>query len=287
MRRQNASAITVLDAAAHVVPRVAAPWMGVLWLTALPLRFLQVYFIAQLVRLDRPAHYLYYLWNLAAWVFAALVLSLYGRAVFVRACRFARGDSEGLGMAPFKVPLSDFIPYVYTALIIELAFYFSVIISIIPPLIVVVPFPVMFAGVAAAASQGIAGPKVIRAPLEVLKIASNWKPLLGSTLLFTLIIFFVYINFFALILLLLYLSAPLFGEDFPRWQYMFEPLWGNFPLVPKHGLVLGLMLIGTILIIEPFWLAANVELVQIARARRSGEDLRLWFNQLKSRSKTS
>ena len=101
MRNPNASAINALDAAAQLVPRVAAPWMGVLWLTALPLRLLQVYFIAQLVRLDAPWKYFHYFLNLAAWLCAAFVFSLFGRAVFVRACRFPHhkvgSDKLGIG----------------------------------------------------------------------------------------------------------------------------------------------------------------------------------------------
>ena len=103
MRKPTASAISVLDAAAQIVPRVASPWMGVLWLTALPLRFLQLYFVVQLTRLDQPSKYLYYFWNLAALIFVAFVFSLYGRAVYVRACRHAQHTESSAGLDPFKV----------------------------------------------------------------------------------------------------------------------------------------------------------------------------------------
>lgn len=272
MRKPTASAITVLDAAARIVPDVASPWMGVLWLTALPLRFLQLYFVVQLTRLDEPSKYLYYFWNLAAWTFAAFVVSLYGRAVFVRACRIAQHDGASTGLEPFKVPLNDFLPYLYTSLLIEFFFYLSIVMF-------AWPLAIVFAGIAAAASQGIGGPKVFRAPMDILAIAGNWKPLLGSTLVFTLSLLFVFINLNVLVKLLLFLGAPLIGESLPRWEYIFAPMWENVPL-PKHGIVTGLMSVATVLVVEPFWLAANVELVQIARSRRSGDDMRLWFKNL-------
>ena len=276
MRKSNASAINALDAAAQLVPRVAAPWMGVLWLTALPLRLLQVYFIAQLVRLDAPWKYFHYFLNLAAWLCAAFVLSLYGRAVFVRACRFARHAPARMSLEPFKVPLADFLPYLYTALLIEIFFHLSLV------LLVVWPLAIVFAGLAAAASQGIGGPKLLRAPLEVLCLAANWKPLLGTSLIFTLALVYVYINLYMLIQALLFMAAPLLGDALPRWEFMLAPMWEVFPLLPANGIVTGLLCAGTVLIVEPFWLAANVELAQFARARRTGDDLRLWLARLKA-----
>ena len=276
MRSPNSSAINALDAAAQAVPRVAAPWMGVLWLTGLPLRMLQVYFIAQLARLDAPWTYFHYFLNLAAWLCAAFVFSLYGRAVFVRACRFARYAPARLSLEPFKVPLADFLPYLYTALLIEIFFYLSLM------LIVGWPLAIIFAGLAAASSQGIGGPKLLRAPLEVLRIAANWKPLLGASLIFALALVYVYINLYMLVRLLLFAAAPLLGDALARWELMLSAMWENFPLLPANGIVTGLLCAGTVLIVEPFWLAANVELAQMARARRSGDDLRLWLARLKS-----
>ena len=37
----------ILDDAAEAAMRVAAPWMGLLWLCSLPLRLLQVHFVAR------------------------------------------------------------------------------------------------------------------------------------------------------------------------------------------------------------------------------------------------
>src|SRR5437867_11261718 len=76
----------ILDDAAEAAMRVAAPWMGLLWLCSLPLRLLQVHFVARLLELGPEAsHYGNYLHGLALATMAALLPSLWARAVFVRA----------------------------------------------------------------------------------------------------------------------------------------------------------------------------------------------------------
>src|ERR1043165_8266062 len=125
MRSTGLQTIGIINAAVQTVVRVASPWMGVLWMTALPLRLLQAYFVYQLSFLQEPQYYFYYLWKLAAMVFAAFILSLYGRAVFVRACYIASDSARDSKLEPLKVPLSDLIPYVYSALMLELFFYLA------------------------------------------------------------------------------------------------------------------------------------------------------------------
>jgi hypothetical protein len=41
-----------------------------------------------------------------------------------------------------------------------------------------------------------------------------------------------------------------------------------------------MIIAGALLVIEPFWIAANVLLVRKAGVAESGDDLRVWFEEL-------
>ncbi|HYO75389.1 MAG TPA: hypothetical protein VE010_02905, partial [Thermoanaerobaculia bacterium] len=88
------STTSVLDEAADVVAATAAPWAGILILTALPYRILQALFLEQLIEVgSEAAHYGNLLGGTANLIVATFVLALWGRAVYARACRLgmARG----------------------------------------------------------------------------------------------------------------------------------------------------------------------------------------------------
>ena len=274
MRNASINAVSILNASTELTLRVASPWMGVLWLTALPHRLLQFYFIGQLGILMEPQHYVNYLWRLSAIVFSAFVVSLYGRAVFVRACHLAESSTRDSRFEPLKVPLSDFVPYVYTALINEFFFYLTSFTMIMFPVFMI------YGGLAAATSYGIGGPKLLDAPLKAIKAASSWRSLLALSIVFLFGTIMALINLFVLIEIALALGGQVLGSALPRWEYIFQPGWMS--LFPKQPLTNSLMLIGATLIIEPFWLAANVDMIQKARARKSGVDLQLWFHDIKS-----
>jgi hypothetical protein len=280
MRIPRTTSMQILNAAARTLRRVASPWMGVLWICTLPLRLAQLYFLYQLQFLAEagPQHYLYYLWRLAAFVFIAFLVSLYGRAVFVRACWLAPDGVSRAKLEPLKVPLGDFVPYAYTALIFEFLFYIGMFTLIAPW-----PF-LIFGGLAAAASYGIGGPKILRAPASVFALLNSWRSLVllcAITLLFALALFFVYVNLYVLVIVLLMLFGSFLGSSLPVWQHIFEPGL----LTPKEQLATWMLMIGAAMIVEPFWLAANVELVQKIRAQKSGDDLRLWFQDLKKEAR--
>jgi hypothetical protein len=55
VKRSSLSLPDVLDDAFALTVSVASPWMGVLWLTALPLRFLQVHLAARVFDLGAEA----------------------------------------------------------------------------------------------------------------------------------------------------------------------------------------------------------------------------------------
>ena len=70
-------------------------------------------------------------------VFATFVVSIYGRAVYARACHIATNSTNDSKFAAFKVPLSDFIPYLYMALFNELFFYLTSFMVVIFPIFVI------------------------------------------------------------------------------------------------------------------------------------------------------
>lgn len=271
MRSARSISMQILNAAARTLLRVASPWMGVLWIFTLPLRLAQLYFVYQLQFLETPQHYLYYLWRLATVVFVLFIVSLYGRAVFVRACWLSPDDASRTKLEPLKVPLGDFIPYAYTALILEFLFYIGLFTMIVPPLFLVC------AGLAAAASFGIGGPKLIRAPVNVFAMVASWRTIIllaALSLQFALAMLFVYVNLYFLILLMFVLFGSFLGSALPMWEHILNEQLSTW-----------LLLIGTAMIVEPFWLAANVELVQKIRAQKSGDDLRLWFQDVKKEAR--
>ena len=274
MRNATLNTVSILNASTELTLRVASPWIGVLWLTALPHRLLQVYFLFQLTILMEPQHYVNYLWRLSGIVFVAFIISLYGRAVFVRACYLAESSTRDTRLAPLKVPINDFVPYVYTALINELFFYLTSFTMVLFPIFII------YSGLAAATSYGIGGPKFVDAPIKAIKAAAPWRSLIALSFVYLFGTVMALINLFVLVEIALALGGDVLGAALPRWEYIFQA--SGFGLFPKQLLTNLLLMIGATLIIEPFWLAANVDMIQKARARKSGEDLQMWFQDIKS-----
>ncbi len=259
MRNASISAIGILNASAQLTLRVASPWMGVLWITALPHRLMQFYFIWQFRILDEPHLYAGYLTRLAMFVMLTFAISLYGRAVYVRACHIATHTQNDSKLNAFKVPLSDLVPYLYMASINELFFYLTSFTMFMWPLFVI------FGGLAAATSYDIRGPKFLAAPFNAIKAgAAAFKALIAISCVFLFGQFMALINLFIFIIVFLVLCGPILGPALPRWEYIFQ---AENVIFPKHPLTYALLLIGAAQVIEPFWLAANVDLVKRVRAR--------------------
>ena len=62
------------------------------------------------------------------------------------------------------------------------------------------------------------------------------------------------------------------GADLSRWSVLFSQHDRRFVLATIAGAWIA---------IEPFWIAANVVLVRKAGAAETGEDLRVWFEELR------
>ena len=268
MTRASLSAIEVLDDSADAVTRVAAPWVGVLWLTALPLRLLQAHFIARVTDLG-PSAALYgdHLRQLALAALGALLLSLWGRAVFVRAC--------GLGLRPeplssrhiLRVPAAGLACYVYSALLLETLFF------ALGWTIVALPLLIALAGLAAAALPLYERPGLV-APLRVLATQLGTRGTLAAlVLVFATALLVAFVNLYFLFQLGFWLAGAVPGLDPTPWTPLLRIGHLRFVLVLSAGALLA---------VEPFWLGACVVYVHKLRARHTGEDLRLWFERLRS-----
>lgn len=261
----------VLDEAAELVSRGIPGWAGLLALTALPLRFLEAHFFNRLLQLgDSATGYVNHLMSLSWLIAFALLPSLWGRAVFVRACVLAlsgRSAGRGAPLSALRPSLPAFLSYAYAAALAELLFV------TLGWTVVALPAVVLYAGLAAATSylQERPGPLAsLTVPVRVLR---PFFPFVGLTLVFSLALFIACINLLALFQLILWLASGATGLDLSWWQVALN-------LDNQHFVLL--LVAGAITVVEPFWLASLVAAVRRVRARESGEDLAAWFADLRS-----
>ena len=91
-REGQPGALAALDEGADLALQLP-PWVALLWLTALPGRLVLVAFLVELVEFGQAASaHSQALLGLAFASLALWLLSLWGRQVFVRACRRARNE---------------------------------------------------------------------------------------------------------------------------------------------------------------------------------------------------
>jgi hypothetical protein len=258
----------VLDDAVEIVPLVALPWLGLLWLTAIPLRFLQAHVITRLAELGPEAgRYGHHLAELATWTTLLFLVSLWGRAVFVRAVHLRLRTHEAPGAAALHVAAPSLACYFYTALAIEVGGYAALL------TLVSLPVAVMLAGLAAATTPLITRPSLIAPWRELLAATRGGLVLVGLLLVFAAAWLLASANLYFAFQLGLWIAGAVPGLDLSRWEALLR--FGNFRFV----LVL---LTGGGLAVEPFWLAAVTLYVHKLRARASGDDLRLWFDRLRN-----
>jgi hypothetical protein len=264
---ERLSLTEVLDDAAEIVPLVALPWLGLLWLTAIPLRFLQAHIITRLAELGPEAsRYGHHLATLATWATLFFVVSLWGRAVFVRAVHLRLRTHDAPGPAALRVAAPSLACYIYVALAIEAVGYAAMLSA------VVMPLAVMLAGLAAATAPLVTRPSLIAPWREVLAATRGGSVLVGLLLVFAAAWLLASANLYFAFQLGLWAASAVPGLDVSRWGALLR--FGNFRFV----LVL---LAGGSLAVEPFWLAAMTVHVHKLRARASGDDLRLWFDRLR------
>jgi len=267
--RTPLSTTTVLDETSDVIARTAAPWAAVLIATSLPYRFLQIAFLERLIALGGNAtHYGRALQLLAYQTLAAFVLSLIGRAIFARACRLAASSGRTPGAEAFHVPAAALVDYLFTGLLGEALFFLCA------ATVVGFPVAVLFSGLAIGTFETNERAGVVQPLRAIGRYSKETRTLIGLLLSFSLAFFAALANVMASFSLGLWLFGSTGLFDTARWQRLLS--FSN-----RHWIFLTVA--GALLIIQPFWIAANVLVVRKAGAAESGEELRMWFDELRSR----
>lgn len=268
------SPIAILDETSVALRRVAAPWLGVLWISTLPYRFLQAHYGRELFELGGKAgHYGDYLGGLAIATFIAFLPALYGRAVFARACRLGLQSGASVGRESLRVPPAELANLLYVSLVVELFFYLSI------WSFVTIPFFLLLSGLAVATAHRSERPGLFRPFRELFTFSSNVWVLFTLGLTFGVALLLAYINIYLLFRAGAWAIGGVAGLDAAKWEHLLRPT--GLPIFPAEPMMRWICGAGTALLIEPFWLAALSVYVHRARLRETGEDLRFWFEKLR------
>jgi zinc transporter ZupT len=266
--RAPLSTTTVLDESAESVRTAAAPWAGVLILTALPYRFAQMYFVDRLLQFGSDAsHYGRYLLTVAGWTMVAFVVARWGRLVFARAIRLATESGRPVGREAMRLPAATLVDYLYVSLILECISVAAFVTCLAPAVCTIV------SGLAIGTAELNDQPSAIGPFRRIAQHGRNVK--IGTALAFV----FAFASVVALVNVTatfgigLWLGSAVGGWDVQRWTRLLSPANRRFFLV---------IIAGALMVIEPFWVAAYVTLVRKGEAAESGDDLRAWLEELRS-----
>jgi len=275
MARDLLSPVGILDDTHGAVARIAAPWVGVLWLFTMPYRFAQVYFVRELIELGRKApDYGEYLERLAWLLFAAFLPAVFGRCVYVRACLLGLQSGARVGREAWRVPGVQLLHSLYPALLVEILF------CVTAWTFFAVPLLALPAGLAYAAATRAARPGLIQPLFEILKLMGRFKAVASLLLTFAVALPVTFANVYMAFRGGLWALGALGGDGLTRWEHLLRPLHPMVAVIPGEPLTILICGAGALLIVEPFWLAALTVLAQRAQLRQSGEDLRLRFRLL-------
>ena len=267
MIRAPLSTTSVLDEATDVVSLTAAPWAGFLIATALPYRFLQALFLDQLIEVgSRAARYGNMLGATANMTVLTILLALWGRAVFARACRLAMSRGATPGRDTWRVPAAALASYVLTASAIALLGYIA--------LFTLIGFvvAVMVAGLAVGTIELNERVSLTRPFRLIFRYSNRMGILFALLFVFFCAMVVALVNLAAAFQIGTWLAGAIAGFDAPNWRLLFSA--GNRRYVL-------LLFAGAIVLVEPFWIAAHVVYVRKAGAEESGDDLRAWFEEVK------
>ena len=269
MIRAPLSITSVLDESTDVVAMTAAPWAGLLLVTALPYRFLQALFFDQLIEVGSEAsQYGTLLGGTANLIVAAVLIALWGRAVYARACRLALGRGTTPGRETWRVPAPALASYILTAAAAMLA-------GPIAAFTCVGVFVVaIFAGLAIGTMELNERVSVVE-PFRLIARHTRVMMLFGLLFVFICAFFVALVNLAAAFGLLVWAASSIGGFDAPRWHLLFTADNRRYML---------LLIAGAFVAVEPFWIAANVVFVRKAGAEERGDDLRAWFEELRRAS---
>ena len=266
MIRAPLSTTSVLDESAAVVRATVSPWAALLLATSIPYRFMQIVFVDRLIELgSKASQYGDLLRTTANFTCVAFLLSLVGRAVYARACRLSSQSGAAPGREALRVPLTAFASYVFVASIAEAVIYLLFVTGL------GIAFGAILSGLAVGTMELNTEPG-IRGPLRNLaRYGGKSRIVVALALVFFCAFIVALLNVATLVSIVFSLASTVGGWNAARWHV----------LLSLHNRRYVLMIIaGALLVIEPFWIAANVLLVRKAGAAETGDDLRVWFEEL-------
>jgi hypothetical protein len=264
------STTSVLDEAADAVSLTAAPWAGILMATSLPYRFLQALFLDQLLEVgSKAAHYGHLLGATANLTVATIVLALFGRAVYARAVRLAVARGVTPGREVWRVPPAALASYVLTGSAAMLIGYISVF------TIIGFVVAVMFAGLAVGTMDLNDRVSLTRPFVLIARYTKRVGIPFALSMIFCVALLVALGNLAAAFNFGQWLAGAFGGFDAPRWHVLFSGENRRYILM---------LFAGALVIVEPFWIAAHVIYVRKAGAQESGDDLRIWFDELRRAS---
>lgn len=244
----------------------AAPWAGLLIATALPYRFLQALFFDQLLEVGKNAsQYGRLLGGTANLTVAAILLALWGRTVYARACRMAMGRDATPGREVFRVPAAALVSYFFTSSVVLFLGTLSVFTCL--GLWVVA----IMAGLAIGTMELNERVSLLE-PFRLIGRYARAGTLLGLSLVFFCALFVALVNLGAAFGLGVWALGAIGGFDAPHWPRLFGDDNRRFVLM---------LTAGAFVAVEPFWIAAHVVFVRKAGAQERGDDLRAWFDELR------
>jgi len=259
-------ALRLIDEAVDAVGRLPA-WVGLLWLTALPARLLFAFLCVRLIELGSQAvHHGDWILRTSWLLLIAWLGSLWGRQVFVRACRHAFQSERPPPRALLRVPPREMAGHLAAALAIE-AFFWGLFLTFVAP-----PFLLVAAGLAAAAAPE-GGPGPLDSLREAWRGVGPIGRLIRLLLLFAIALPVAAINLHLFAHAAVWLASGVAALDLTGWSQLLAT--GN----PAYAV---LLFTGALLLLEPVWLAALTAHVERVRARRTGDDLRRWFAELRA-----
>ncbi len=266
MIRAPLSTTAVLDEAADAV-RVALPWTALLVAASLPWRFLQIVFVDRLIELGSDApRYGTYLRSAAAMAMIAFVLSRWGRLVYARAIRLVDAGGSTPGAEALRVRPAVFADYFFLATLAELLSAVTAI-TLFSPLLCT-----MLSGVAIGTAELNTSPSVAEPLTNIARVGKETKIVASLLLVFVCAFAAAFVNVAAAFRLGFWLVGGTGWIDAQRWAPFFA--FGN----RRFFLT---VIACALLTLEPFWVAAHVMLVRKAGAAQSGDDLRVWFEELR------
>jgi hypothetical protein len=266
--RSPLSTTSVLDEATELVPMTSS-WVGLLILTTLPYRFLQALFVDQLIEVgDKAPSYGNLLGGTASMIVGAIVVAVWGRTVYARACRLAHGRGTPPGRETWRVPAAMLASYLLTSATMILIGYLSVFTCI------GVVVAAIFSGLAIGTAELNERVSVVEPFRLIVRHARTATPM-ALVFVFFCAFFVAFVNLAAAFGIGIWAVSALGDFDAPRWQLLFT---GN-----NRRYVL-MLVAGAMVAIEPFWIAAQVVFVRKAGAEERGDDLRAWFEELERAS---